>query len=730
LASQLFDRVDAAVIVVDLDGIVLYANPFCDMLYGRTAAEMIGRASTDFAISEITPELRTEIAKELGDGRSWEGDFQVRRADGSVVEVHAIDAPVLNDDGSMAGVLSLAFDATRQRHSERQLRQMFAMVQILRDVGETLVSGLDEARVMQTVTSAARRLTDASIGLYLVRVEDDPNNLYEVAALSGRREESTLGATLAGSSPILRESVDAHRPTRFADLSQDEIDPGVLDVIMRPIVGPLRSCLVSPVRSRGGDVMGAMVMAHDEPDHFTADDEQVVGNIGGHAGTVLDIARLFRAAEREIAARTRAEEEQRFLAETSALLSWSLDYPTTFQRLADICVPFLADLCLIDVLDDGAIRRVAAVHADPTKAELVAELEERFAPEIIGPHPAARVVRGGEAEMATEMSEEYLGTTTRNAEHLGIVRALGFTSYMCVPLTARGRTLGALSLVSAGSGRRFGAHDLELAEEVARRAALAIDNARLYAERDYVARALQSSLLPPALPRVPGVRYAARYRAAGVGTEVGGDFYDVFQSGRSAWWFVVGDVSGKGARAAGIAGLARHTLRAVAMERRTPKRVLAALHETLAQGEGQGEFCTVATALLRPDPSGGAARLIVACAGHPPPIIRRANGTVEVGECKGPLLGVKLRNSTFVQQAIRLEPGDTVVLYTDGIIESHHRNQEQFGEARLLEAIAKAANGPDDVADAILAAVRAHGPAEARDDLALVVAEIEEERDR
>jgi PAS domain S-box-containing protein len=728
LASQLFDRVDAAVIVVGLDGVVQYASPFCEMLYGWTPEEMIGHAADRLATSEITAELRAEIAKELQDGRSWEGDFQVRRADGSVVEVHAIDTPVLNDDGAMAGVLSLAFDATRQRHSERQLRQMYAMVQILRDVGETLVAGLDKARVMQTVTSAARRLTDASIGVYLARVEG--NDAYEVTTLTGRREGSTLGATLSGSSAILRDSVDAHRPTRFADLSKDEIDPGALDVIMRPVVGPLRSCLVTPVRSRAGEVIGAMVMAHHKPEHFTVDDEQVVANIGGHAGTVLDIARLFRAAENEIAARTRAEEEQRFLAETSALLSWSLDYPATFERLAERCVPFLADLCLIDVLDEGAIRRVAAVHADPSKAGLVAQLGDRFAPDLYGPHPAARVVRGGEAEMAAEMSVEYLGSTTRNAEHLGIVRALSFTSYMCVPLTARGRTLGALSLVSAGSGRRFGAHDLELAEEVARRAALAIDNARLYAERDYVARALQSSLLPPALPKIPGVRYAARYRAAGVGTEVGGDFYDVFQSGRSAWWFVVGDVSGKGAHAAGIAGLARHTLRAVAMERRTPKRVLAALHETLAHGEGQGEFCTVAAALLRPDPSGGAARLVVACAGHPPPIIRRANGTVEVCECKGPLLGVKLRNATFVQQAIRLEPGDTVVLYTDGIIESHHRNQEQFGETRLLEAVAAANNDPDEVVDAILAAVRSHGPTEARDDLALVVAEIENERDR
>jgi PAS domain S-box-containing protein len=726
LASQLFDRVDAAVIVVDLEGVVRYASPFCEMLYGRTADEMIGRPAESFALSTITPELRADIAAELAKGRSWEGDFQVQRSDGSTVEVHAIDAPVLDDSGAMAGVLSLAFDSTRQRHSERQLRQLFATVQILRDVGETLVTGLDESRVMQTVTSAARRLTDAAIGVYLAHTDDG----YEVRALSGRREESTLGAKMSPSSPILRDALNAHRPSRFADVSKDDIDPGALDVLMRPTSGPIRSCIVAPVRSRSGEVMGAMVMAHGDPDRFTVDDEQVLANVAGHAGTVLDIAQLFRAAEYEIERRTRAEEEQRFLAETSALLSWSLDYPTTFERLADMCVPFLGDLCLIDVLDGGAIRRVAVVHTDPAKADLAAQLADRFAPDLYGSHPAARIVRGGEPEMEREMTEELLGRTTRNAEHLGIVRALGFSSYMCVPLNARGRTLGALTLVSAGSGRRFEQHDLDLAEEVARRAALAIDNARLYAERDYVARALQSSLLPPALPRIPGVQFTARYRAAGEGTEVGGDFYDVFQSGRSAWWFVVGDVSGKGARAASIAGLARHTLRAVAMERRTPKRVLAALHETLAQGEGQGEFCTVATALLRPDVSGDGARLVVACAGHPPPVIRRADGSVEVCDCRGPLLGVRLRESNFVQYASRLDPGDSFVLYTDGIVEAHHRNEEQFGEQRLLKHIAGAHGGPDDVADSILAAVRTHGPEEARDDLALVVAEIAGERER
>ncbi len=207
------------------------------------------------------------------------------------------------------------------------------------------------------------------------------------------------------------------------------------------------------------------------------------------------------------------------------------------------------------------------------------------------------------------------------------------------------------------------------------------------------------------------MRLAARYRAAGEGNEVGGDFYDVFQVGRSAWTIVLGDVSGKGPEAAAIAGLARHTLRAVAMRQRTPRRLLVALHDTLAHGEGNGEFCTVCCALLQPSPSRpGGARLTVASAGHPPPVIRRADGTTELIDTSGPILGLPMRSMTFKQHALDLDVGDTVVMYTDGVTEAHHHLQELFGEERLLETIRMAPGDVDAIADAILAAVSAHGP--------------------
>jgi PAS domain S-box-containing protein len=730
LASNLFDRVAAAVLVVNLEGVVLYASPYCEYLYGRAPEEMIGHNAIDFTAGPITDELRLEIAQTLLSGKSWEGDFAVRRGDGAIVEVHAIDAPVFDERGSMTAVVTVAFDSTREARSERQLRRLMAVVQILRDVGETLVNRLDATRVMQTVTSAARRLTDAVAGAYLERVCADGRERYVVRVTSGRHSGSTDGAQLSRDSPILDVALRAGRPTRVDDVTTETRDPGALDVIMFARVMPLRSCLVVPVRTREGVVVGTIVIAHDQPAWFSSDDEQIIADIAAHAGIMLDLARMFQAAEEELEARARAEEVQRFLGETSALLSWSLDYPETFERLAGLCVPFLADLCLIDVIEGGAIRRVAAVHADPAKRDLVAQLASRYAPDPYGAHPAASVVRGGEPEVSAEMSDDFLRRTTRDAEHFRIVKALEFRSYMCVPLTARGRTLGALTLVSAGSGRRFGTQDLAVAEEVARRSALAIDNARLYAERDFVARALQSSLLPPVLPMIPGVRFTARYRAAGEGAEVGGDFYDVFQSARRSWWLVVGDVSGKGPQAAAIAGLARHTLRAVAMQRSSPKRLLAALHETLVRGEGQGEYCTVCAGILRPSGGEGGARLVVASGGHPSPVIRRATGEVELTACSGPLLGVPLRRYRFVDQPVLLGPGDTVVMYTDGIIEAHHPNEELFGEERLRKTIGEAPDDVDGIADAILEAVREFGPEDPRDDLALLVARIEPDHGR
>ena len=216
------------------------------------------------------------------------------------------------------------------------------------------------------------------------------------------------------------------------------------------------------------------------------------------------------------------------LAEASRLLASSLDYEATLQRLARLLVPTLGDLCVIDVTgDDGEIRRLTAVHADPAKDDAARELARRFPPDRHGHHPVARALRSGRPELASDISADVLETIAPDPAHRDLAHALAYTSYLVVPIIARERTFGAISLVSAGSGRRYTAEDVPLAEDIARRAAAALDNARLYRQSETRLRAAEAAadlggFLNQALdPEVVGRRIAESVRALlGLGTSL------------------------------------------------------------------------------------------------------------------------------------------------------------------------------------------------------------------
>src|SRR5215217_3147535 len=294
------------------------------------------------------------------------------------------------------------------------------------------------------------------------------------------------------------------------------------------------------------------------------------------ASTILrDGRETFCVVAHDVTERKKNEEAQRFLAEASASLSSSLDYRATLGRVARLAIPYLADWCAIDILEeDGSLDRLALTHQDPEKVALARELEERYPPDLEAQRGVPQVLRTGQPELVPEIPESLLDEAVRDARHHEILQELGLKSYVIVPLVARGRTLGAITLVSAESGRRYGTNELELAEELARRAALAVDNARLYRGRIQVARTLQGSLLPSRLPEVPGVEVGLGYVPAGE-VDVGGDFYDLFDARvngeagtsepSSSWGVAIGDVCGKGAEAAAMLAMARHTIRAVAM---------------------------------------------------------------------------------------------------------------------------------------------------------------------
>src|SRR5215213_6918553 len=415
----------------------------------------------------------------------------------------------------------------------------------------------------------------------------------------------------------------------------------------------------------------------------------------------------------------RAEQGQRFLAEAGRVLAGSLDYEETLAAVARLAVPDIADWCAVDVLAGGELRRVATTHADPRKVAEVLEISRRYPPDPTSPQGPHAVLRSGSSQVIGAITDEMLAAGARDEDHLALLRSIGMTSAMVVPMLAHGSGMGAITFVSAEAGHSFDAADLELAESLASRAATAIENSRLYAARSAIARTLQASLLPPALPDVPGFELAALYHSASEGTEVGGDFYDVFNTAEDQWYAVVGDVCGKGAEAAAVTAMARYTIRAAAVRRRSPAAILRLLGEAMMRQESPelvGRFCTIAC--LHLDLSRTPARATVACGGHPLPAIVRADGSVEELGTPGTLLGLVERPELH-DRGGDVHPGDTVVLYTDGLTEAQAPANVWTPEdlAEVLRGIAGAA--PRALVDQVVGAALGDLPAP-RDDIAVV----------
>jgi PAS domain S-box-containing protein len=390
----------------------------------------------------------------------------------------------------------------------------------------------------------------------------------------------------------------------------------------------------------------------------------------------------------------RSEEAQRFLAESGRVLAGSLDYGETLATVAQLAVPEIADWCGVDVVGEDGLERVAVAHVDPEKVRFAKELAERYPADLSGDQGVGGVLRNGRSELYPEIPDEMLVAAARDPEHLELLRSLGMRAAMIVPMTVHGTVFGVMTFVSAEAGRSFGASDLELAESLALRAGAAVENARLYRARSAIAHTLQASLLPPALPDVPRLELAAAYRAAGEGFDVGGDFYDVFGTTEDQWYALVGDVCGKGSEAAAVTAMARYTIRAAAVRRRSPASILRTLSEAMLRqddGEaGSGRFCTIACVHL--DLARETVRATVACGGHPLPAILRADGSVEELGSAGTLLGL-VESPDLHDVAGELNPGDTLVLYTDGLTEAAAPERVWTPE-ELLETLRGAAGLP------------------------------------
>jgi PAS domain S-box-containing protein len=415
-----------------------------------------------------------------------------------------------------------------------------------------------------------------------------------------------------------------------------------------------------------------------------------------------------------------AELRQRFLAQAGQLLASTLDHQETLRRVAVLAVPWLADWCAVDLPDPrGGSQQVALAHVDPAKVAMAEELRRRWPPDPDAETGVSGVLRGGPPELFRDIPDELLAESIEDPEQLEALRAIGMRSVMILPMRAGEVTLGALTLVTADSARRFTDDDFAFAQDLALRAATAIQNARLYEEQVRVAHTLQASLLPERLPTLPGWGRAASYQAGEQGVEVGGDFYDITRADRNRHLVFLGDVTGRGIAAAALTSLVRHSVRTAARFDPRPGAVLALVNDVLVE---QPRLAPVTLVCALIDGS----RMTVAAAGHPPPLLRRDGVVSELGP-SGILLGA-IGAQTFPEQTIELEVGDTLLLYTDGVTDTPGAG-DRFGHERLSEILTAAPDEPNEVLERIEAALREFQAGTAIDDRAMLVLRYTGEQD-
>jgi serine phosphatase RsbU (regulator of sigma subunit) len=420
-----------------------------------------------------------------------------------------------------------------------------------------------------------------------------------------------------------------------------------------------------------GEVLGVVTLSFPGRRRFDSAEREFLSTLGDCCAQAL-----FRIRA-EATAGVR-EDRLRFLADASARLASSLDYEATLSSVAQLAVPEFADWCVIQVLIEGELRPLAVAHPDTIQADRVRELQERFPPDPNAPRGAYHVARTGVPELLPEVTDDMLAQAARDAEHLQVLRELHFRSAVQAPLRVRDRVLGVITWVTGESGRRYGSEDLAFLEDLARHAALAIDNAELHSQLRDVSQRLQRAVMPARLTAPPSWEVSSRYLAAGR-TDAGGDFYDLVVLDDGSFAVFVGDVMGRGVQAAATMAQMRAAIRTLVALNPQPQAVMEGLDQFFARYETE-QLVTLVYALS--EASGE--RLDFANAGHPAPVVLRGDGSSELVAAEDTLIlgaGGADREVASVHMGI----GDTVLLFTDGLIERRGEGIDD-GHRRLLDA--------------------------------------------
>jgi serine phosphatase RsbU (regulator of sigma subunit) len=420
--------------------------------------------------------------------------------------------------------------------------------------------------------------------------------------------------------------------------------------------------------------------------------------------------------------RRRTGQARELLAAAGGAFDRSLDPRQTMRAIARVAVPGLAELCMIELLgDDGTVGESVVVGEHERSVAQFEALRASHPPDLDGEHPLGRAISSREPVVVDDLiGSGALTGSAPSPESRELIASSGYSSAMVMPLLSRGRVLGALWLFYAREVPRHDVEDSTLMRALADRAATALDNSNMYAARTHLARTLQSSLLPDALPVFEKLALSSAYHPAGEGNEVGGDFYDVFATPLGCW-LVVGDVCGKGPEAAAVTALVRHSIRAFAFVRSSPAQVLGAVNEVMLGHALSLRFATVVVARI--DLTIEPAKVVVAGAGHPPPLVLTADGSAECPSVGGTMLGVR-PGSNALDVQLELEPGSTMVLYTDGLLDAGAPRRGLTSQ-ELCEMLANHVGAaPDLIVQQLERLALSKGAGRLRDDVAIVAARV------
>jgi PAS domain S-box-containing protein len=717
--ARALDTMATAYALVDTDWTVTYANQAArTLIAGLAPVEPVG-----LRVSDLIPGLSDpSIAAML--------DAVMNGRQSSTVEMHAARLHKWLEVSAQpvaSGIAILVSDVTARRTAQNEAEQSAHRLALLAQAGTALVQ---RRPVLETVETGLGLLVPELADAAMVYLRENPSAPLELVGLRHSDPVSQTDLRLLFESLPLGDdpatatgrAVATGTTQLIGNLDESVIHRATTDPALRArLIGMgATGVLAIPLLSRG-DVIGFIGLLGRGGQAPTGPDLVLIEDIATRLAVAIDNAQIFGQIQQARQTAESVTARLEFLASIADALGSTLDAQQVTERLARMLVPSLADWCLVSLLEDeGRVEHIAASHSDPRKQQLIdAYAGARHHSVVADPAILQEIVGVGMPLFQLEGPEflRRMAGTPGEAE----LTALDPGFVTAFPILARDRSLGVISLYTSAQRGLPTEEELESAREVARRAGLVLDNARLYSRSQSMAVALQRSLLTPAV-QPPDLQIVVRYKPAVEDSQVGGDWYDAFQTADGTTTLVIGDVMGHDTEAAALMGQLRTLVRSIAVDRQeAPSEVLTRV-DAAAEALGVYTTATGVLAQILPGNSAGSRRFRWSNAGHPPPVLIQPDGLVRILDAPADLLlgfGGRFPRADHDEE---LPAGSTVLMFTDGLVEGRSQPFD-IGMRRLAIAAATITELPlDELCDRLLAALMPEQGAE--DDVALVAVRI------